>query len=153
VLRHNPLTAQRPSAVGLELTPQSASRIAPPRILIIEDELLIALMIEEMCREGGYRISGVAHTDELAKSELAKENYDAVLLDVSIGGRYHPKTADRLVTKGVPFAFVTGYEYLIDPRHEDVPILQKPFTPVELCAFLKTLVGLGSLSAKAAHSV
>lgn len=141
MLRHTPQAAQRPSATGLELAPQTASRIGPTRLLIIEDELLIALMIEEMCREGGYRISGVAHTDKLAKSELAKDNFDAVLLDVSIDGRYHPETADCLLTKGIPFAFVTGYDHVIDPRHENVPVLQKPFTPDQLLAFLKALVG------------
>ena len=64
----------------------------PPRILIIEDELLIALMIEEMVREIGYRVSGVAHTMAMAGQELAKRNYDAVLLDFNIDGRYHAKT-------------------------------------------------------------
>ena len=64
----------------------------PPRILIIEDELLIALMIEEMVREIGYRVSGVAHTMAMAGQELAKRNYDAVLLDFNIDGRYHTAT-------------------------------------------------------------
>jgi CheY-like chemotaxis protein len=93
----------------------------PPRILIIEDELLIALMIEEMVREIGYRVSGVAHTMAMAGQELAKRNYDAVLLDFNIDGRYHAKTADQL----------TGWG--------------KPFAPEHLRALLEDLVGQGSL--------
>ena len=61
-----------------------------------------------------------------------------------MGGQYQPKTADLLKAKGIPFAFVTGYDYLVDPAHEKVPMLQKPFTPVQLRAFLKKLVASGS---------
>jgi DNA-binding response OmpR family regulator len=117
-----------------------------PRILIIEDELLIALMIEEMVRESGYRVSGVAHTIAMATREFAKRNYDAVLLDINIGGRFHAETADQLVSYGIPFAFVTGYDYLVDPRHEQIPVLQKPFMPEHLSAMLETLVGPGKLA-------
>src|SRR5262249_19041536 len=112
-----------------------------PRILIVEDELLVALMIEEMVRELGYRVSGVAHTIAMATGEFAKRNYDAVLLDINIGGRFRAETADSLVSRGVPVAFVTGYDYLVDPRHEKIPVLQKPFAPAHLRALLETLVG------------
>ena len=57
------------------------------RILVIEDDLLIALMIEEMIREAGYRVSGVAHTIAAARQEFAKRNFDAVLFDIDIGRR------------------------------------------------------------------
>ena len=151
MLRYYPQTVLRTAAIGLELTPQASRASPPPRILIIEDELLVALVIEEMCREAGYRVSGIAHTLAMARNELAKQNFDAVLLDLSIGGRCLPTTVDRLKAKGIPFAFVTGYDYLVDPRHEKVPLLQKPFTSVELGAFLETLVGPGS-SRKTAHA-
>jgi CheY-like chemotaxis protein len=112
-----------------------------PRILVIEDELLIALLIEEMVRETGYRVSGVAHTAAMARQKFAKRNFDAVLFDINIGGRYHPEIADFLLDTRVPFAFVTGYDYLVEPRHETVPILQKPFTPAQLRALLEKVVG------------
>ncbi|HEY6024338.1 MAG TPA: response regulator [Pseudolabrys sp.] len=115
-----------------------------PRVLVIEDELLIALFIEEMTREGGYRVSAIAHNLALARQELAKRNFDAVLCDINIGGQCHPEVADQLMMSGIPFAFVTGYDYLVEPRHEKIPILQKPFTPLELCTLLQKLVGPGS---------
>jgi CheY-like chemotaxis protein len=149
--RYYPQTVLRTAAIGLELTPQSSRINPPPRILIIEDELLVALIMEEMCRGAGYRVSGVAHTVEMARDELAKRNFDAVLLDVNMGGQYQPKTADLLKAKCIPFAFVTGYDYLVDPAHEKVPMLQKPFTPVQLRAFLKKLVASGS-TPKVAHA-
>ena len=88
---------------------------------------LIAQMIEEMVREAGYRVSGVAHTMAMARQEFAKRNFDAVLFDLHIGGRYRPEIADFLLDTGVPFAFVTGYDYLVEPRHQTVPVLEKPF--------------------------
>jgi len=107
---------------------------------------LIALMIEEIVREVGYRVSGVAHTIPMATKEVAKRNYDAVLLDINIGGRFHAATADHLASRGIPFAFVTGYDYLVDPRHENVPLLQKPFAPIHLRALLETLAGPKTLA-------
>jgi CheY-like chemotaxis protein len=123
-----------------------------PRILVIEDELLIALLIEEMVRETGYRVSGVAHTAAMARQEFAKRNFDAVLFDINIGGRYRPEIADFLLDAGVPFAFVTGYDYLIEPRHETVPVLQKPFTPAQLRALLGKVVGSGSPTGEIAQT-
>ena len=57
---------------------------------------------------------------------MTKRNFDAVLLDVSLQGRHHPEIADYLLETNLPFAFVTGYDYLAEPRHEKVPVLQKP---------------------------
>ena len=126
--------------------------IGAPRILIIEDELLIALMIEEMLRESGYRVSGTAHTIVLARQELAKRNFDAVLLDVNFDGRPRPEIADLLVERAVPFAFVTGYDYVLEPRHENVPVLQKPFTFAQFRVLLRDLVGPGPDSGKITQS-
>lgn len=122
-------------------TPTASARA---RILVIEDELLIALFIEELVRQSGYRVSGVATTIAAARQELAKRNFDAVLCDINIGGRYHPEIADLLTEKGIPFAFVTGYDYLVEPRHENLPVLQKPFTVDELRSVLNQLIGSGS---------
>ena len=123
-----------------------------PRILIVEDELLIALMIAEMVRDTRYHVSGIAHTPAMARQEFAKHNYDAVLLDINIGGRYNTEIADRLLKRGVPFAFVTGYDYLVEPRHENVPVLPKPFTFDQLRVLLRNLVGLSSSSGETAQS-
>lgn len=115
-----------------------------PRLLIVEDELLVALIIEEMTLDIGYRVSGVAHTVPLARKEFAKRNFDVVLLDIGFDGQYGFEFADLLVEANVPFAFVTGYDYLVEPRHEMIPVLQKPFTLAQLRVLLATLVGAAS---------
>lgn len=105
-----------------------------------------------MVRETGYRVSGVAHTMAMARQEFAKRNFDAVLFDINIGGRYHPEFADFLLDTGVPFAFVTGYDYLVEPRHETVPVLEKPFTLAQLRALLERVVGSGSPTGEIAQT-
>ena len=131
------------------LTPKPAD---VARILIIEDEPLVGLLMEQMIREIGYRVSGIAHTMAMARQEFAKRNFDVVLLDITIKGRHRPEIADFLLDTGVPFAFVTGYDYLVEPRHQTVPVLEKPFTPGQLRALLEKLVGSGSPTGKIAQT-
>jgi CheY-like chemotaxis protein len=147
MLRH-----RQERSAGSHEGPKVPSGIPAPRILVVEDELLIALMIEEMLRESGYRVSGTAHTIILARQELARRNFDAVLLDVNFDGRPRPELADLLVERAVPFAFVTGYDYVLEPRHENVPVLQKPFTFAQFRVLLTDLVGPGSSRGKTALS-
>jgi CheY-like chemotaxis protein len=126
--------------------PQRTLPAGTPRLLIVEDELLIALCIKEMARDIGYDVSGVVHTVPLARKKFAKRNFDAVLLDISFDGQFSFEFADLLLEAKIPFAFITGYDYLVEPRHELVPILQKPFTLAQLRVLLATLVGPPSLN-------
>jgi len=107
----------------------------------VEDELVIALMIEELVRELGYTVSSVAPTVAMARLQIAQRKFDAVLLDVQLDGASHPETADVLLEAGIPFAFVTGYDYVLEPRHDGVPLLEKPFRSVQLRMLLEQLVG------------
>ena len=94
--------------------PQPSSRTRPPRILIVEDERDIALMIEELVREFGYEVSSVARTAAMARLQIAMRNFDCVLLDINLEGESHPEISDVLLEAGVPFAFVTGYDYVLE---------------------------------------
>ena len=120
---------------------QRRSPARPRRILIVEDDLVIALMMEEIVREMGCAVSGIAGTLGMARLQFAKRDFDAVLLDVNLGGEYNPETADLLLEMGVPFAFVTGYDYVVEPRHDNVPLLQKPFSSIQLRVLVEQLLG------------
>ena len=120
---------------------QRRSPARPRRVLIVEDDLVIALMMEEIVREMGCAVSGIAGTLGMARLQLAKRDFDAVLLDVNLGSEYNPETADLLLEMGVPFAFVTGYDYVVEPRHDNVPLLQKPFSTIQLRVLVEQLVG------------
>ena len=119
-----------------------------PRILIVEDDLVIALMVEESVRELGYTVSSVAGTIATARLQISKRNFDAVLLDIDLDGEHYPETADILLETGIPFAFVTGYDYVLEPRHGEVPLLEKPFGLVQLRVLLEKLVGPGSATSE-----
>ena len=85
--------------------------------LIVEDELFIGLLIEETVRLIGFKISAIADNISKANLELSKRNFDVVLLDLNIGGKYSTELADRVIKAKVPLVFITGYDYLIEPRH------------------------------------
>jgi CheY-like chemotaxis protein len=102
-----------------------------PRILIVEDEIIVALFLEDMMAEFGYEVAGVIGRVEDA---LAHDtDYAAAVLDVHLNGRNVFDFADRLAACGTPFIFATGYgERGIPERYRGRPVLQKPFVPEDL---------------------
>jgi CheY-like chemotaxis protein len=101
------------------------------RVLIVEDEVIVALFLEDLLGEFGYEVAGVAsHLDE---AMAHAPDYDLALLDVHLNGRSVFDFADALAARGTPFVFATGYgERGIPDRHRSRPVLQKPFTPADL---------------------
>jgi CheY-like chemotaxis protein len=97
--------------------------------------------MDDIVRDLGYAVSGMASTIAVARQELAKRNFDAVLLDMSLDGPCSPEVADVLLEAGIPFAFVTGYDEPFEARYADVPLLGKPFTSEQLRVLLEKLVG------------
>ncbi len=101
------------------------------RILIVEDEIVVALFLEDLLGEFGYAVAGVvSHLDQA----LARDrDYDLAVLDVHLNGKPVFDFADRLADEGVPFVFATGYgERGIPERFSGRPVLQKPYAPDEL---------------------
>jgi CheY-like chemotaxis protein len=111
------------------------------RFLVVEDEPLILDLIVDMIRALGYAVAATADTLSSARRELCKNNFDAVLLDLSIDGQDGPEIADQLLEMRVPFAFVTGYDGPFEERHASVLVLHKPFTAAQLAAVLDKLAG------------
>lgn len=109
----------------------------PPRIMIVEDEALVALMVEDLLTDFGCQISGSfgAVDDALAylKDAVAPPPaLDGAVLDVNIGGTMVFPVAERLRAAGIPFVFATGYGALPRQGFEDVVVLNKPINPVLL---------------------
>jgi CheY-like chemotaxis protein len=101
------------------------------RVLIVEDEIVVALFLEDILVEFGYTVAGVVcHLDEAMARDL---DYDVAVLDVHINGRNVFDFADMLAARDIPFVFATGYgERGIPERHRGRPVLQKPFQPNDL---------------------
>lgn len=101
------------------------------RVLIVEDEIIVALFMEDILAEFGYEVAGVvSHLDEAMARD---HDYGLAVLDVHLNGRPVFDFADSLAARGVPFVFATGYgERGIPERHRGRPVLQKPFQPDDL---------------------
>jgi CheY-like chemotaxis protein len=101
------------------------------RVLIVEDEIVVALFLEDVLTEFGYQVAGVV--SQLDDAMARDTDYDLALLDVHINGRNVFDFADQLAAGDIPFIFATGYgERGIPERHRGNPVLQKPFQPADL---------------------
>lgn len=78
------------------------------RLLIVEDEMLILMMIEDMLGELGCKSVTTAATNEQAISLIGTQSFDAAMLDMNLNGQKSQVVADALVIRGVPFVFSTG---------------------------------------------
>ena len=103
------------------------------RILVVEDEMTIVVLIEDALLELGAEVVGpTAHLDVALR--LAREDrIDAAVLDVNIRGGSSYPVADILTKRGIPFVFCSGYgDWALEVRHRERPRLMKPFTSGEL---------------------
>lgn len=97
------------------------------RILVVDDEPLISALTEEWLLELGHVVVGPAHNLATAM-ELAENDIDAAIVDVSLGKDNSYPLADALSARGVPFALATGYgRDGIEPRYRAHSTLGKPF--------------------------
>lgn len=97
------------------------------RILIVDDEPLIAMLAEEWLEEMGHATVGPAHNLEAALT-LAEDDLDGAILDLRLGQNDSYPVASRLKERGVPIAFATGYPLdPSDPQHQGVAQLPKPY--------------------------
>jgi DNA-binding NtrC family response regulator len=111
----------------------------PRRVLILEDEVLIAQLAESMVRELGYDVAGLAHHRDTALEAIDQNDFDAALVDMLMDGKECPEIPDRLIDLRRPFAFVTGYRRAREKRHSHIQVLQKPFLLGDLRKLLETL--------------
>ena len=111
------------------------------RVLVVEDEMLVAWLLQDMLADLGCAVVGPAARVPQALAMLAVEAVDAAVLDVNLNGETSYAVADALMARGVPFVFSTGYakDRLAEP-YRLRPVLQKPFHEGELSAVLETLL-------------
>src|SRR6476619_6256416 len=98
------------------------------RVLIIEDEAMIAMLIEDLLGEiGASAVKTVASVSEAAKILGDAIRLDMAIVDVNLHGQSTFPLADMLLERGIPFIFATGYAATGMPeRFSSVPVLQKP---------------------------
>jgi PAS domain S-box-containing protein len=102
-------------------------RADKPRVLLVEDEALVAMMIQETLAEFGFQVIGPISTASEALASARDSPLDAAVLDINLGDGMVYTVAEILHKRGVPFVFVTGYDAdSVDARFAGVPVLQKP---------------------------
>jgi CheY-like chemotaxis protein len=105
------------------------------RILVVEDEALVAMALEDMLDELGCVVVDVAGTVSrgVAIAGDAGLPLDVAILDVNLGGEKVYPVAERLTERGVPFVFCTGYGLSgISPSFAHVPTIAKPYSQRQL---------------------
>ncbi|MDO9442706.1 MAG: response regulator [Beijerinckiaceae bacterium] len=113
------------------------------RILVLEDEFLIAMDVEQQCRDHGAADVRIARAvDEVDPSTIASE-IDAAILDVMLGGSSTLDLADVIGQQGVPFVFASGYSDLgaISTRFPGVTVVGKPYAGDDLINALAKACG------------
>jgi CheY-like chemotaxis protein len=107
-------------------------------ILVVEDETLVAMLLEQMLEELGFKTVRVAASLSEAHAFLAAEKPDIAALDVNVRGQPIFPFAAALAQRGAPFVFITGYGAQgLAPEWQGHPVVQKPFSQESLEAGLK----------------
>jgi CheY-like chemotaxis protein len=118
----------------------SGSGFAGRRILVVEDEMLIAMMIEDMLDEIGCQLVGTVSRPAEALAAIEAQAVDAAILDVNLDGVESYGIAAALQARGIPFVFSTGYQVSkVMEGYGDRPVLRKPFRSSDLSQALEAL--------------
>jgi DNA-binding response OmpR family regulator len=120
----------------------SNSALEGLKVLVVEDEALIAMDLGAALRKAGCRVVGPAPGVEQALRVIAAEEADVALLDVNLGGEEIFPVADELARRGVPFVFLTGYgRDALPERFRDRPTSPKPYSAKPLLVQLGAVAG------------
>ena len=109
-----------------------------PNLLIVEDEPLIALMVEDMASDLGWRSMGSARTEIEALNLLERSTPSLAVLDIKLGSSTSLGIATTCRERNIPIVFITGYTAADVPREcGDAPVLAKPFSPADFARALQ----------------
>ena len=107
---------------------KSPSAPSSMKILVVEDEAIVSLLLEDMLLDLGYGDVWVASDVESALGLLASKRPDVAVLDVNLGGESAYPVAEQLAAMKIPFVFATGYgRFGIDGPWAAHPVIQKPY--------------------------
>jgi len=109
-------------------TPRSKVEAWMPRVLVVDDEPLIAMMVEDWLSELQYETVGPVGSAPEALALIGGVELDGAILDVNLGGHDSFAVAAALRDRSIPFAFATGHGHArIEERFKDAPTLLKPY--------------------------
>lgn len=113
------------------------SALAGKRVLIVEDEMLVALLIEDFMAELGCSTVGPCGSVAMALDAIQTETFDLAVLDVNLAGEMVYPVAEILAEKRIPFLFLSGYgDEAVPAGHSDWRVCAKPFRGDELASMM-----------------
>jgi CheY-like chemotaxis protein len=113
------------------------------RVLLLEDEYLIAVDVEQLCQDNGARsVAIVRSLDELDSTAVDQPDFDVAIIDLILNGASTLDFAQQLQARGLPFVFATGYTELdeVGQRFPGVPIVSKPYSSGDLLEAVTAVV-------------
>jgi len=103
------------------------------RVLLVEDEALVAMLVEDFLTEMGFEVVGPAMRLEPALQIAEAAEIDFAVLDINLAGKHSFPIAQVLRQRGIPFLFASGYGVAgLAEGFETAPVLQKPFDRSDL---------------------
>jgi CheY-like chemotaxis protein len=114
------------------------------RLLVVEDDVLIRMLLADMLGEIGYTVAAEAASIDEALEATRKTDFDLAILDADLEGRSVSPVADALVARDIGFVFVTGYDDHGLFAYRDRPTLKKPFQIDGLKGMLQGALDSGS---------
>ena len=109
-------------------------------VLVVEDEMMVALLLEEMIADLGHRVVGPVGRLGKALELASSAAIDVAILDVNVDGQGVYPVAAALAARGIPFAFVTGYgREGVRESYRGSPTLTKPFQRQDLRELLEEI--------------
>jgi CheY-like chemotaxis protein len=116
----------------MEATIEQGAELSGLKILVVEDEPLIAMSLADLLRGFGCLVVGPALSLDQSMRLIRAEVIDGAILDVNLGSETVFPLADALAAQSIPFVYVTGYSNLLRPCDHGRPFLQKPYKALDL---------------------
>lgn len=118
------------------------------RVLLVEDESLVAMLGEDMLLDLGCEVDVAMRLDK-ALALARHVDFDLAILDVNLGETCSYPIADLLFERSIPFIFATGYGTAgIEPAYKAVPVMQKPYQAGQMAALLRHLLTSQTVAAQ-----
>jgi PAS domain S-box-containing protein len=131
-----------PAPLPFVMRPAGRAGIAPSRVLLVEDEPLVALQVKNDLEMAGLHVTGLAASVDEALSSIDSTDFDVAFLDIRLGDSLSIEVAGKLLDRGIPFIFGSGFDdgSILPPRLRKIPRLVKPYEAEQVSQLLSDLV-------------